>query len=115
MRAMSCIMRELVRTCVVVGSLQCGPSFVIWNMVTLLMTFQILLPMLAALAAQWALGQVFIGGTFVPMLHGWITSTVLKLGWLEVSIEYVIAIWQSFHIVFSLGWHISCVYYVLGN
>ena len=55
---MSCFILELVRTCVVASSLQCGPSFVIWNMVILLTTFQILLPMLAVLVAQWAFCQV---------------------------------------------------------
>ena len=60
--------------------------------------------------------KVFIGLTFVPMLHGWTTSTVLKPGWLEVSIGCYSNLAKLLFIIMSLAWGgTSPVYYVLGN
>jgi hypothetical protein len=74
-------------------------------MLTKLVTCQTLLPMLAALFAQWALSTMLSGGTFVQVLHGWNISTLFSLGWLEVSIVcYSNLAGLTFINVFSLGW-----------
>ena len=84
--AKRCFTRALVMICVVGSSLLCGPSSETWSMLTKPMTCQTLLPMHAALFAQWAWSLVFSGLIFVPLLSGWIISTVFRLGWLEVSL-----------------------------
>jgi len=51
------------------------------------MTCHALLPMHAALFAQWAFCLVLSGLTFVPLLNGCNISTLFSLGWLEVSMS----------------------------
>jgi len=80
-----CLTLVLVMICVVVSTLLFGPSSRTWSMPTQIMTCQTLLPMRAALFAQWALCLVLSGLIFVPLLLGWSTSTLFSLGWLEVS------------------------------